>query len=314
MCHRYFVQNGHSDISFTGMDIVPLCGSGLDPNSKPDKDMHWRFVPQDMRRLPWPFQDNEFDLVMVKDMSCATPAHLSQAFVDEYLRILRPGGVLEIWETDQTVRMLRPHVPNTPSTSHEDDSESDSDEDEDNASKLGAYVITANTPLSAPLNPFLVEFNGWLTKAYDHRYLSAVPCALMGSMILQEDGLTEVKSKRLAIPLSEVRWEREGVGGVITKDGKSYIDSMKGKGRAGDSKAAKRGKTLTQVQASVRRTALETSVGLIHALEPLLREVSGKSQDEWDGWIGKMMNDLLKEGGTSWGECLEVGAWCAKKK
>jgi len=46
----------------------------------------------------------------------------------------------------------------------------------------------------------------------------------------------------------------------------------------------------------------------------VLREVSGKSQDEWDGWLGKMMNDLVKDNGTSWGECLEVGAWWARKK
>jgi hypothetical protein len=26
------------------------------------------------------------------------------------------------------------------------------------------------------------------------------------------------------------------------------------------------------------------------------------------------MNDLLKNNGTSWGECLEVGAWWARKK
>ena len=55
-------------------------------------------------------------------------------------------------------------------------------------------------------------------------------------------------------------------------------------------------------------------VGLIHSFEPIIREISGKSQDEWDGWAGKMMNDLRREGGTSWGECLEVGAWSARKR
>ncbi|KAI0124437.1 hypothetical protein BJ170DRAFT_586093 [Xylariales sp. AK1849] len=316
MCHRYFTQHGHGAISFTGVDMVPLCGSGLDPNSKPDKDMHWRFIQHDMRRTPWPLQDGEFDLVMVKDMSCAASGQFHQVFMDEYLRILKPGGVLEMWETDLTTRMLRPHVPATSSSAaHEDnESSSDSDDGEDDASRLGAYVVTANTPLSAPLNPFLVEYNGWLSKALDRRHLSAVPCTLIGPMLLQEDGLLEVRSKRLAVPLSEVRWEREGVGGVVTKDGKSYIDSMKGKGITGDPKAGKGGKALTAGQAAIRRTALETSVGLIQALEPMLREASGKSQDEWDGWTGKMMNDLLKEGGTSWGECLEIGAWSARKK
>ncbi|KAH8196892.1 hypothetical protein TruAng_008947 [Truncatella angustata] len=319
MCHRYFAQHGHHGISFTGIDIVPLCGTGPDPNSKPDKEMNWRFIQHDMRRAPWPFPDGEFDLVMVKDMACAAPGQFSQVFMDEYLRILRPGGVLEIWETDMSMRMLRPHVPATPATpvaaapSVAKDSESESEE-EDDATRLGVYVVSANTPLSAPLNQFLVEYNGWLSKALDAQYLSAVPCTMMGPMLLQEDGLIEVRSKRLAVPLSEIRWEREGVGGVVTKDGKSYIESMKGKGKAHDTKAGKGGKTLTAAQAAIRRTALETSVGLVQALEPMLREVSGKSQDEWDGWTGKMMNDLLRDGGTSWGECLEIGAWSARRK
>ncbi|KAK8079134.1 hypothetical protein PG994_002941 [Apiospora phragmitis] len=324
MCHRYFAQHGHGSISFTGIDIVPLCGSGLDPNSKPDKDMRWRFIQHDMRRTPWPVEAGEFDLVMVKDMSFATPGRTYQNFMDEYLRVLRPGGVLEIWDADHTIRMLRPHAPTSQSkgalaeepsgspsdsdsdSDEEDGSESDTDE-EDQVSRFGAYIITANTPLSTPLNPFLVEYNGWLSKALDKCTISSVPCTHTGPSLLQEDGLSDVRSK--------LRWEREGVGGVVTKDGKSYIDSMKGKGKIVDAKSIRGGgKSLSQQQAAVRRTALETVVGMIQALEPLLREVSGKSQDEWNGWTGKMINDLLKEGGTSWGECLEVGAWTARKR
>ncbi|KAK8062331.1 SAM binding domain-containing protein containing protein [Apiospora hydei] len=321
MCHRYFAQHGHGSISFTGIDIVPLCGSGLDPNSKPDKDMRWRFIQHDMRRTPWPVEAGEFDLVMVKDMSFATPSGRTyQNFMDEYLRVLRPGGVLEIWDADHTIRMLRPHAPTSQSkgtiaeepcdSPTDSDSDSDSDEDgsesdpdeEDQVSRFGAYIITANTPLSTPLNPFLVEYNGWLSKALEKCTISSVPCTHTGPSLLQEDGLSDVRSKRLAVPLSEVRWEREGVGGVVTKDGKSYIDSMKGKGKMGDAKSIRGGgKSLSQQQAAVRRTALETVVGMIQALEPLLRESSGKSQDEWDGWAGKMINDLLKEGGHKLG-------------
>ncbi|ORY70962.1 uncharacterized protein BCR38DRAFT_330626 [Pseudomassariella vexata] len=316
MCHRFFAQKGHRNISFTGMDVAPMSGTGVDPNSKPDKDMRWRFVLHDMRKTPWPLQDGEFDLIMVKDFALASPGNLAQLFFDEYMRVLKPGGVLEMWESDMTIRMLRPHVPSTsgPPTHESSDSESDSDSDEDDdgdVAKLGAYVMTANTPLSAPTNTFLVEYNGWLTKALEARALSAMPCTVIGPILLQEMSLADVRSRRLAVPLSEVRWEREGVGGVVTKDGKSYIDTMKGKGRPGDSKS---GKTLTRDQAALRRTALETTVGLILALEPLLREFSGKSQDEWDGWTGKMMNDLMRDGGTRWGECLEIGAWTARKR
>ncbi|KAI1499733.1 hypothetical protein F5X99DRAFT_268905 [Biscogniauxia marginata] len=320
MCHRYFAQHGHSSISFTGVDIVPLAGAGLDPESKPDKDMRWRFVQHDIRRLPCPFHDGEFDLIMVKDMSLSISFRDSQPLFEEYLRMLKPGGVIEVWETDHTIRMLRPNVLKVPAPARprsDSDSSSDDDEDDDaNVERLGAYSMTTNTPLSAPLNPFLVEYNGWATKALDARGLSAVPCTLIGPHILQESEiLTDVRSKRLAVPLSEIRWEREGVGGVVTKDGKSYIDSMKNKNRPSDMKGLRMGgKSLTPGQAALRRTALETTVGLILSLEPLLRETSGKSQDEWDSWAGKMINDLLRDGGTNCGECLEVGAWTARKR
>lgn len=339
MCHRYFAQHGHVNISFTGLDIVPLAGTGPDPNSKPDKDMRWRFVQHDSRRFPWPLPDGEFDLIMVKDMALTGSIGFSAGDMDEFHRLLRPGGVLEVWETDHTIRMLRPHAPKAKAstaarlTDDSSDSSSDEDDEEDDATRLGAYIMTANTPLSAPLNPFLVEYNGWITKALEQRGLSAVPCTLIGPWLLQEaEDLMDVRSKRLAVPLSEIRWEREGVGGVITKDGKSYIDSMKGKNKAAGGAAAAAagasdvkgggsgsgggsgGKTLTASQAALRRTALETVVGLIHSFEPILRDISGKSQDEWDNWTGKMMNDLLREAGTSWGECLEVGAWSARKR
>ena len=306
MCHRYFKSRGHSGISFTGIDIAPLAPASANITAdavKPDKDMKWKFVNHDLRHLPWPFAEGEFDLVMLKDMSLVHTNHTQQAFIDESLRLLRPGGTIEIWESDHTIRTLRPHVPGS-STS------TDGSDDQEAASSLGAYIMTANTPLSAPLNAFLVEYNHWLSRALESREISPVPCTLIGASLLQEaEHLIDVRSRRLAIPLSEVRWEREGVGGVVTKDGKSYVES---KGKMPHQKVEK--KTLSAGQAALRNTALLTVVQQIQALEPLLREASGKSQDEWDVWLGKMMSDLLSEGGTSWGECLEVGAWWAKKK
>jgi len=323
MCHRYFRERGHTGISFTGLDIAPLApGSGPSPNpsssashdasAKPDRDMKWRFVQHDMRQAPFPFAEGEFDLVMVKDMSLATTNALQQGFMDEYLRVLRPGGTLEIWESDHTVRMLRPHVPETKITITA--SSVHDDEEQEAARALGAYLMSANTPLSPPLNNFLVEYNGWIVRALESRDLSAVPCTRIGPNLLQEsESLADVRSRRLAVPLSDVRWEKESAVGVVTKDGKSYIDTKSARGKV--SKADDDDKrTLTAGQAALRRTALMTVVQQVQSLEPVLREVSGKRQDEWDIWIGKMMNDLLKENGTSWGECLEVGAWWAKKK
>lgn len=296
MCHRYFKSKGHSGIQFVGIDIAQL--DTPSDATKPDKDMNWTFVQHDVRQQPWPFEEGEFDLVFNKDMTLAIDAPTHPGFTEESIRVLAPGGILEIWETDHMIRMLRPHVPtaNPP-------------EEQEAAFSLGAYIINLNTPLSAPLNTFLVEYNSWLQRALEARGLLPNPCTVVNHYLLQEsETLKTLGSHRVAIPLSEVRWEREGVGGVITKDGKSYVE-MKGELRPKVER-----KTLSAGQAALRRTALLTLVEEIQALEPMLREASGKSQDEWDVWLGKMMTDLMSEGGASWGECLETGAWWARKK
>ncbi|KAG6040497.1 hypothetical protein E4U41_000366 [Claviceps citrina] len=306
-CHCFFKERGHDAISFTGIDIAPVSPGSANVAAdvaQPGCDMKWEFVNHDLRQIPWPLPSEGYDLIMVKDMSLAVTNGHGQSFVDEYLRLLEPGGTVEIWESDHLIRMLRPHVPASASTA-------DEAEEQETASSLGAYVISSNTPLSAPVNPFLVKYNMWLTRALDVRNLSAVPCTYIGPQLLQEsETLTEVKSRRLAIPLSEVRWEGEGVGGIVTRDG-THTGEALGKDQRGE-------QTLTAEQISLRNTALLTVVQQVQALEPVLREASGKSQDEWDVWLGKMMGDLMGdttgEGGATWGECLEVGAWWARKR
>ena len=301
MCHRHFSQRGFSSISFTGIDIAPLA-----PRMDSDDDMNWRFVQHDLRRVPLPFRDEEFNLIMIKDLSMVTPTTgMQQVLMDEYLRILKPGGTLEIWDGDHSLRMLLPHAP--PAT--KDDSDDSEDEEQVHTNAMGTYTLTPQTPLAAPQNQFLVDYNGWISKALESRKLTPMPCTLMRPLLLQEsEDLIEIDSRRLAIPLGEVRWEREGVGGAVTQGTNGHTISSKGKAR--ESKH----KVLTAGQAALRRTALMTVVQMIESLEPLLREASGKGQDEWDRWQGNMMNDLLKKNGTSWGECLEVGAWWARKK
>ncbi|KAI6716274.1 hypothetical protein JHW43_001233 [Diplocarpon mali] len=301
MCHRHFAQRGFSSISFTGIDIAPLA-PGMDSND----DMNWRFVQHDLRRASLPFRDEEFNLIMIKDLSMVTPTTgIQQTLMDEYLRILKPGGSLEIWDGDHSLRMLLPHVP--PSTKDDDDNNEDEEQIHTNA--MGIYTLTRQTPLAAPQNPFLNDFNSWISKSLEARKLTPMPCTSILPMLHQEsEVLTEVDCRRLAIPLGEVRWEREGVGGALSHGSNENAISAKGK-------APELGrKTLTAGQHALRRTALMTVVQMIESLEPLLREASGKGQDEWDRWQGNMMIDLLNQNGTSWGECLEVGAWWARKK
>jgi len=228
---------------------------------------------------------------------------LAQVYFDEYLRILKPGGTLEMWDGDHSLRMLLPHTP--PSTKTDEDSE---DEEQMHTNAMGTYTLTTQTPFASPQNTFLSDYNMWISRAFEARKLNPMPCTSIRPMLLQESDLTEIDSRRLAIPLGEVRWEREGVGGAVTQATNGHSVSSKGKAREADRKI------LTPGQAALRRTALMTIVQMIESLEPLLREASGKGQDEWDRWQGNMMNDLLKQNGTSWGECLEVGAWWARKK
>ncbi|KAH8768552.1 hypothetical protein BGZ57DRAFT_766177 [Hyaloscypha finlandica] len=300
MCHRHFAQRGFPSIQFTGMDIAPLA-----PRMDSDDDMKWTFVQHDLRRVPLPFRADEFNLVMIKDMSMVTPTTgMQQELMDEYIRILKPGGTLEIWDGDHSLRMLLPHAPPT----LKDDDESECGE-QALTNAMGTYTLTSSTPLAAPQNQYLNDYNAWVSKALELRQLTPMPCTTIRPMLLQEaEVLVEIDCRRLAIPLGEVRWEREGVGGAVTQGSNGYVISSKGKAKELDRRA------LTAGQAALRRTALMTVIGMIESLEPLLREASGKGQDEWDRWQGSMMADLLKGGGTSWGECLEVGAWWARKK
>ncbi|KAL7799955.1 hypothetical protein V8C37DRAFT_398820 [Trichoderma ceciliae] len=306
MCHQYFKSRGHGGLSFTGIDIAPLApdnsSSAANDAMKPSPDMQWKFVQHDLRQTPWPIPSEEYDLVMVKDISYVVTNKTMPTFIEECIRMVRPGGTCEVWESDHLIRSLRPHVP-TSTVSVEDA------EEQAAAASLGAYVINPQTPLSVPSNNYITEYNAWLSRALEARDIHPLPCTVIGPALLQEyETLGDVRSRRIALPLSEFRWEKEGIGGVVTTDGKPEAKGKEPLAPKLDKK------TLTAGQIALRQTALLTQVQEIQALEPILREVSGKSQDEWDMWLGKMMSDLMDESGTCLGECLEFGAWYAKKK
>ncbi|KAI1006215.1 hypothetical protein K3495_g2006 [Podosphaera aphanis] len=299
MCHRYFSERGHSSVKFTGIDIVPLAMSN---ESRSTSDMKWNFVLHDLRQMPLPFPDEEFSIVMIKDVSMAIPSSgLQQSLMDEYIRILKPGGTLEIWDGDHALRTLVPRLSSTVSREEEEmlDLEAGS------PNPVGAYTVTLKTPLTPPRNPFLVEYNTWVAKALEARNLTAFPCATILPLLRQESHiLEEIRSRRLAIPLGELLWEREGIGEMTAQT----QSASKGKAKA----SMRHGKPVSS--ADVRRTALITVIQMIESLEPLLHEVSGKGEAEWDDWMSNMTSDFLRGDGASGGECLEVGAWWARKK
>ena len=167
--------------------------------------------------------------------------------------------------------------------------------------------MSSNTPFSDPLNPFLRDYNQWVTLALRSRGLSAVPCTLIGPVLHQEaDNLRDVQSRRLVIPLGDVRWEEEGTSPGSEREAKDPIERQ-------NSRPWLNNKTSQAAKEALRRTALITVVEQIQALELVLRDASGKSLHEWEIWLGKMMADLMSTDGTSWGESLEVGAWWARK-
>lgn len=57
MCHEYFSSLGQKRVSFTGLDVAPLA-----PDLK-KQGMNWTFIQHDLRRIPFPFRDEQFDLV-----------------------------------------------------------------------------------------------------------------------------------------------------------------------------------------------------------------------------------------------------------
>ncbi|MCJ1270293.1 hypothetical protein MMC22_010189 [Lobaria immixta] len=303
-CHDYFKQQGWKNVSFTGLDIAPLA-----PDLK-QHGMDWRFVQHDLRKLPLPFDEGEFDFVFVKDtVLCAAGVGVQINPLGELMRYVKPGGVIEVWESDLIFRCLLPFPHVAPGASGGD---------VDQAEETATYTTTSGTGFVKAQNKYLLDYNTWVEKGLDKLKLPAAPCALMGFTFSSEPDLyANVGSRRIAIPFGELRWEREGVPGEGENiksqgagNGVSKLSTKKSKAR----ELLKTHLPLTPDQAALRQTALMTVIGLIESLEPMLMKESEKKQDEWDRWWASMTTDLLERNGTQSGECLEVGAWWAQKR
>jgi SAM-dependent methyltransferase len=221
--------------------------------------------------LPLPFDDDEFDIVVMKDLSMVIPLGApSQRVLDEATRILKSGGTLEIWETDHIIRSILPHPPPPPGKNPQEYA---------CAVSTGTFLISPITPFTEVQNKYLQDSNMWIQEALDRRKLSPTPCARISQMLLQEtETLYDVENRRVAIPLGELRWEREQAERNPAKRRGSEAGKLK-KGSVGFDST-----TLTEEQAALRYTALLIVIQMIESLEPLLKEVSGKNQEEWQRW------------------------------
>ncbi len=283
MCHKHFARQGHT-VSFTGIDIAPVA------SDMRSEGMDWRFVQHDIRKVSIPFKDEEFDVIMLKDLALIPPAlNLTANLMEEYSRCLRPGGQMEIWDSDSTIRLLAPHA-----TASSSDSESEID-DEKHAESTGTYTITPQTTFKPAQNTYITEYNEWITISLTKLGFTTMPCTLMAGFLAEEPQLTDVQTRRLAIPLSEIRWEK-------ADDSETKDKELSHKSK------------LTEDQAALRQTALLTFVMWIESMSPHLKDASEKTVGEWDRWYAGMMDSLLSQHGTAVGECLEIGAWWATKK
>ena len=295
MCHDHFAARGHTNIQFVGLDIAPLAP----PLQR--QGMNWKFVQHDMRRVPMPFNDNEFDLVIFKDLSLTMPLDpRSEKLLVDAIRCVKPGGAMEAWESDHVVRSLLATPP--PARSRKADEQEDAD-------RTATFALPIGHPFAPAQNKFLLKANKWIEESLDKRKLNPSPTARIAEMITQEPDLRDIGWRRVAIPLGEPRWERDAPHRKRISNGHDSPMSVDSRNKVLDDS-----QSLTPDQKALRHTALMTVLGAIESMEPMLKEVSGKNAEEWSLWWASMMTDLLDpaKGGLV-GECLEMGAWWATK-
>lgn len=275
--HEYFVRENVDEIEFTGVDILPMA-----PDLR-NKGVNWQFKRHDIRQSKLPFPSDHFDYVFIKDAGlCETANGMQDDLLSEPLRVLKSGGILEVWDSDPIIRTL---VPNVKSPSNL------TAKSKEQARATGTYTFSAGVPFAKAQNKYIQEYNNWVRSAFQALRLTPRPCVTIEKAFAAvSKKLKHVDSRRIAIPLSgEVRWERDAV-------------------RAGTRKP------LTPNQLSLRRAILITVIQMMDGMEPLLMGTSEMGRDEWDVWWAAMTDDILNKNGLSNGECLEVGAWWGQKK
>ncbi|SMR63665.1 unnamed protein product [Zymoseptoria tritici ST99CH_3D1] len=300
LCDDYLKATGVGDVEFIGMDIAATA---------PDLSKHgvnWKFIQRDTRDLPYPFEDDYFDLVMIKDSTMTMPLdERSYGILDEVMRILKEGGVLEAWESDHVIRSLDPDTP---------PSRSGTVEEELIADATATFNLPRGHPFVPTQNKYFMQANAWVEQVLDWESILVAPCPRMTEMMTQEESLSDHGSRRIAIPFGELPSERGAPSSQRSSlsSGRAYRDSFLSDGSR--EKAPWPERTLTPDQAALRHTALLTNLQMYQAMEPLLKKASGKTTDEWSQWYASMMADMLgPEKKAFAGECLEIGVFWATK-
>lgn len=278
-CHFQQQHNGHR-AEFVGLDVKPI-PTGVEAAYR-ESGMKWQFIQHDINDLPWPMADGSFDLVMARNLCLTLDCTKYSETVQEYVRVLKPGGILELWEQDTTIRALRPKV-------RDRAAEPISVE----LAQLGLYPVLDNSAFGRAADCHVADFNGWIKSGLADLRLPTEPCsyieAMFGAHLVEGSEKLEMQiKKRAAVPLAgePLIWEMDG----------------------------SRPRELGNDQKAVRCMALEGLIALVEAFQPVLRTKSGANQAAWDAWLDKAKKDWLAKGGFAKGECLEFGAWSLRKR
>lgn len=293
-CHQYYSTcsaqrrrgstaggTGNRRISFVGIDIKPPPARDVDHGYRA-MGMDWQYIQHDLGKTPWPVPDESFDVIMAKDLALALDGRAYSNIVCEYTRVLKPGGTLEIWEHDYILRTLTLELVQQSACQVRG-------EHRQLAERMGVHPADNSSLLRPATNTYAVQYNQWVTTGLAARQLPAVPCSFVSGMLAAglvegTETLGRMVSRRVAVPLA--------------------AGSVRGEAR----------RVLNEDQKAVRQTALDAFVGMVEALEPVVRGASGKDQAEWDAWWAKAKKNWLQEGGFASGEFWEVAAWSMTKE
>ncbi|KAF3937175.1 hypothetical protein ABW19_dt0201478 [Dactylella cylindrospora] len=307
-----FAARGKTDVHFTGLDIVRNC---------PDMPgVNFRFVKHNILSLPLPFNTGEFDYVMVREMTMCYPQDRnSEALMDEYLRILKIGGILEVQCSDPMIRCLSPStIP--PS------------------SRSGAYPLTASTRFAPKSeNSYIQEYNRYIANFLSTRQLHTAPCTSVQSTLLMEvRRLGNIRNRRYALPLDNPNWEGKTsvTGSLENRSLTSLLSQTEPRKSSESTKSAPQASTDAETRSleceptlqrtpdnfvspdakALRILARQALTSFIRNLEPVLRQSNKIPQEDWDWWFRDLMLNFHQNKGLTSGECLEMGAWWGVKK
>ncbi|RKP07786.1 S-adenosyl-L-methionine-dependent methyltransferase [Thamnocephalis sphaerospora] len=90
----------HPDTNFVGVDLLPLYPTLVRPRN-------CRFLQADVLR-GLPFADESFDFVHMRNFGVGVPAELWPTLLHELQRVIKPGGRVEICESDMVPRGTGP--------------------------------------------------------------------------------------------------------------------------------------------------------------------------------------------------------------